>query len=42
MKAKQESDLQEALIGAGLAADQIKSANEIITTAGKKSKEFKG
>lgn len=41
MKAKQESDQQEALTGAGLTADQIKSANEIIAESGKKSKELK-
>ncbi len=41
MKAKQESDLQEALKGAELTAEQAQSATEIIAAAGKKSKELK-
>ncbi len=41
MRAKQESDVQEALMGAGLTPDQVKTANEILAESSKKSKELK-
>jgi len=41
MKAKKESDVQEALTGAGLTADEVKAANAIMAASSKKSKELK-
>jgi hypothetical protein len=41
MKAKQESDIQEALTGAGLTEDQVKMAKEIMAESNKKSNEIK-
>lgn len=41
MKAKNEKDISEALTGAGLSADQIVAAHEIMLEAGKKNKELK-
>lgn len=42
LKAKQEKDLNDALTGAGLNADEVAKAKEIITEASKKSSELKG
>ncbi len=41
MKAKNEKETSEALTGAGLSAEQIKAANDIMADASHKNKELK-